>query len=74
VNAIAFEIRCGRKIGAIKQVRHQTGWGLKEAKQYIDKYTEGYHGDDSYSCNLYADRFIEAHMPKDFLDGEDFKI
>ena len=33
---IVSELRNGRKVNAIKLVREQTGWGLKEAKEYTE--------------------------------------
>ncbi len=30
-------VAANRKIEAIKQVREHTGWGLKEAKNYVDR-------------------------------------
>lgn len=30
------ELQAGRRIGAIKEVRAYTGWGLREAKEYVD--------------------------------------
>jgi ribosomal protein L7/L12 len=37
-----IELRVGRRIGAIKEVRAYTGWGLKEAKQYVDALVQRY--------------------------------
>lgn len=34
--AVAELVARGNKIGAIKLVRERTGWGLKEAKDYVD--------------------------------------
>jgi ribosomal protein L7/L12 len=31
-------IESGKKIAAIKAIRQQTGWGLKQAKDYVDAY------------------------------------
>ncbi len=31
-------IRSGQRIGAIKHLRQATSWGLKEAKDYIDRH------------------------------------
>ena len=70
---IADEIRRGRKIGAIKEVRAQSGWGLKEAKYYIDNYIPmGYGHDDEFG--EIADRFIKDHLPKDFIKIDDFRL
>jgi len=76
VYAIAQEIRNRRKIAAIKEIRTQTGWGLKEAKEYCDKYmpnTNGYRDSQEYYDRC-ADRFIMAHAPKDFLKDGDFEL
>ncbi len=39
-DALNFEVRellaQGKKIQAIKLVRNQTGWGLKQAKDFVD--------------------------------------
>lgn len=68
---IADEIRRGKKIAAIKECREQTGWGLKEAKKYMDKYIfYGVTNNDNDS----ADKFIQDHMPKDFLENDEFKL
>lgn len=76
VNAIAAEIRLGRKIAAIKELRSQTGWGLKESKEYIDKYTENVsYNSGSFENDRAADRFIQAHTPKEnFIGDDDFKL
>lgn len=79
VGIIADCIRDGKKIAAIKEVRAQTGWGLKEAKHYVDKYTvHGSHYnadvDDKIRINnMNADTFIRDHAPKPPIDllGED---
>lgn len=74
VMIIADEIRAHRKIGAIKEVRNQTGWGLREAKEYIDRYTGHGYGRNTVEASRCADRFIRDHMPKDFLKGDDFEL
>ena len=86
IHTIADCIRSGMKIAAIKEVRSQTGWGLKEAKEYIDRYTNdtGF-GNVVYNPNradervniLCADNFIRAHTPSpptDLLDEDEFKV
>lgn len=80
IQVIADQIRIGRKIGAIKEVRAQTKWGLKEAKEYIDRFVpNGGNYDlspdeqESY-FNGCANRFLQAHMPNDFLGDDEFKI
>lgn len=83
VKAIADCLRSGLKIAAIKEVRYQAGWGLKEAKEYIDKYTgESGFGNPNYGGlsiinNHCADQFIKAHTPlppTDLLSEDEFKI
>lgn len=32
-------IQFGHKLKAVKYVKEQTNWGLKEAKEYVDNYT-----------------------------------
>jgi ribosomal protein L7/L12 len=34
-------IRARRKIAAVKKVREITGWGLRQAKDYVDHLVEG---------------------------------
>lgn len=74
VMAIANEIRAGRKIAAIKEVRAQTGWGLKEAKQYIDEYTGVGYGHSDEAKNIWADKFIREHSIHDEFGEDDFKL
>ena len=31
------ELKAGRRIGAIKEIRAYTGWGLKESKAFVDQ-------------------------------------
>ena len=38
---IAREIASGRKISAIKLVRHKTGMGLMEAKEFVEDFISG---------------------------------
>ena len=75
VEIIANEIRSKRKIGAIKEVRAQTGWGLREAKDYIDKYVSGMLGNnDPEYYNKMADRFIKDHTIQDFILSEEMFV
>lgn len=73
---IANEIRLQRKIGAIKEIRTQTGWGLKESKEYIDQYMPmGTLRDLDY--NIIADKFISYHsgiLEGNFLSDDEMKI
>lgn len=73
VYVIADAIRDKKKIQAIKEVRAQTGWGLKEAKHFIDKYVPMGVRDD-FGYHAAADRFISDHVPKDFIKDEDFAL
>ncbi len=84
VKTIADCLRSGLKIAAIKEVRAQTGWGLREAKDYIDKYTNErgfgnpqYNNNSSIVNNYCADNFIKEHSllpPTDLLDENEFKL
>lgn len=82
INEIVRQIRSGQKIAAIKEIRYQTKWGLKEAKEYIDKYWIGYdtyNHNDPIECrriyDLIADNFIREHSPKeDFINENDLKV
>lgn len=81
IHGIADEIRNGRKIGAIKKVREQTKWGLKEAKDYIDQYmiTGVYTAEDrnagvEASNADVADKFIRDHALDDFLNREEMNV
>lgn len=78
IHIIADEIRAGRKIAAIKETRSQTGWGLREAKEYIDKFIPpsgyGYGGPPERDYGVCADNFLKTHMPKDFIGDNDFKL
>lgn len=72
---IADCIRVGKKIQAIKEVRAQTGWGLKEAKEFMDNwYPMGLGSSDMAVLNAMADKFLRHHMPKDFLNDEDMSL
>ena len=78
LNIIADCIRANRKIQAIKEVRSQSGWGLKEAKYYMDNYmpmspNEMTHTDEFYARE--SERFITDHQPKiDFLQSDEFEL
>jgi hypothetical protein len=73
VYRIADEMRNGQKIPAIKEIRTQTGWGLKEAKQFCDKYMPMGAG-NNFNYHAAADRFIKDHIPEDFLKDGDFDV
>ena len=63
---IADELRNRRKIGAIKEIREQTHWGLRDAKAYIDKYIPmGIN--ENFDYNMAADKFIKDHTIQDFI-------
>lgn len=68
--AIANEIRNGQKIAAIKELRYQTGWGLKESKEYMDRYMPTYN----YNRYTATEKFMSDHMPSNFLEIEDMKL
>jgi len=70
-NAIAIEIRNDNKIPAIKELRVQTGWSLKEAKEYLDKYMPQPRLFDPQNA---AERFLSDHTLSDFLDAKDMQI
>lgn len=75
VKAIAELIARNKKIGAIKEVRFQTGWGLKDSKRFIDDYLPMSNNFDVSDCVMSSKRFIRDHtLVDDFLDGDDFKI
>lgn len=75
VSVIADLIRVGRKIPAIKEVRGQTGWGLRVAKEYIDKYIPHLSNMDDEELANAGDRFIQDHMPiKDFLENGEMEL
>ena len=76
VNKIAHAIRTSKKIQAIKEIRSQTGWGLKEAKDYIDKYFVGNFYDESLDdLGKIADQFVLDHAPVlDFLDKDEMEL
>lgn len=76
VISISELIRTGQKIAAIKEVRTQTGWGLKEAKEYIDKYLPmGLTEIRGFDYTNAAESFINANMPTvEYLKEEDMEI
>jgi hypothetical protein len=75
VHAIADEIRKGRKIAAIKELRAQTGWGLREAKHYIDEYSGSLaYGSNGLANSRCAERFINDHTPENLLNEDEFKV
>lgn len=76
VNSIATEIQNGRKISAIKEIRKQTGWGLRESKDYIDKYSivYGSDGDNITHNENAAVKFINDHTMEDFLDKNEMQL
>ncbi len=42
LNAIVLSLlRKGKKVTAVKVVRNRTGWGLREAKEFVDKLEVG---------------------------------
>ena len=71
VSKITYEILMGRKISAIKEIRAQTGWGLKESKDYLDKYMpSGIHGD----YDRISDNFQRNHTIQDFILSEEMMV
>lgn len=73
IHSIVHEIRNGKRLLAIKKIRAQTGWGLKEAKQYLD----GFIPVNSYypiSYEKYATKFLLHHVSEEFIKDDDFKV
>lgn len=74
---IGNEIRGQRKIAAIKEIRSQTGWGLKESKDYIDNYMPMGYG-DGFDFNIAADNFLRDHLKRvmegNFLSDDEMEI
>jgi len=71
---IAKYIKEKKKISAIKEVRAQTGWGLRESKLYIEKYIP-LDFIDFVSYSNCAEKFINDHAPKeDFIKNVDFEL
>ena len=75
VSVIAAEIEMKRKIAAIKECRAQTGWGLKEAKEYIDKYYP-MGIDYEFDYEGAADKFVRDHsvIKEAFLKDDEMVI
>lgn len=73
---VAIEISGQRKIAAIKETRSQTGWGLKEAKEYIDRYMPvGYRDPDTLDFHAQADKFMADHtIREETFNAEEFKL
>lgn len=81
VDTICVYIRAGRKIQAIKEMRAQSGWGLKETKEYLDKYlpplphpmdNQQFHRENPSYYDDAAARFHAEHIPQ--FDIGDFSI
>jgi hypothetical protein len=73
VHAISREIRNGRKIPAIKELRAQTGWDLRTAKNYIDEYMPNFRNSEETN-NMLANRFIEEHTHTNLIEDDEFKV
>jgi hypothetical protein len=76
VHIIAEEIRHKRKIGAIKKVREQTGWGLRESKDYLDKFVPT-GVPEGFEYDLAADHFIREHCfvaEGEFVSSDEMEI
>ena len=71
VNIIAELIETDQKIAAIKEVRFQTGWGLKESKEYVDSYMA--YNRDSLQCG-YKFRKDHTLLSSSFLKNDDFEV
>lgn len=75
---IARYITERKKISAIKETRSQTGWGLREAKIYIEKYIPLNTYQDPIEFIDYdeaARKFVSDHAPKeDFIKNDDFEL
>ena len=69
IQVIYDEIVVGRKISAIKEVRAQTGWGLREAKQFVDSYY-----DDPGGRTVGAERFRREYTRQNHLSDDLFKL
>lgn len=74
IATIADCLRHDQKIAAIKEVRFQTGWGLKEAKKYIDKYMPMGVEHSPRACQGYAKRFVTDHTEPDFISNDEFNL
>lgn len=77
---IAEYIKDNRRISAIKELRGQTNWGLREAKEYIDKYydmffTNWERGPGSEQLEKAANKFIQDHTPpEDFIKESEMTL
>ena len=71
---IAECIALNKKIPAIKEVRYQTGWGLKEAKEFVDRYLPMRVNLSEVECKKAAQKFIKDHTFDDFFDEDDFNV
>lgn len=76
IYSIANEIKENRKISAIKKIREQTGWTLRKSKDYIDNYLLGNVADRRVfmECHEAANQFVEDHLPKDFINKDEFEV
>ena len=71
IHKIAEEMRRS-KIYAIKEVRNQTGWGLRESKEYLDKYY--FPANHVGENNNASEQFLKDHLLPDFLDQDEMEI
>ena len=56
-------------------MREQTRMGLKDAKEYIDRYMpHGFYDIKGFDCDKAAGLFVGDHLPKDFLKSDEMKI
>ena len=73
---IAHEIRNKRKIAAIKEMRKQTGWGLKDSKEYIDRFIPT-GTPEGFDYRLAAENFIIKHSwvsEGEFVSSDEMEI
>lgn len=64
-----------KKIAAIKEIRSQTGWGLRESKMYIEKYLPLNTHIEFIDYDEAARKFVSDHAPKeDFIKNDDFEL
>lgn len=76
VHIIADQIANRRKIGAIKKIREQTGWGLKESKEYIDKFIPT-GTPEGFDYMIAAENFIKKHCyvaEGEFVSSDEMEI
>lgn len=79
-HTIAENIKINRRISAIKELRKQTNWNLREAKNYIDKYydmffTNWERGPGSEQLEKAANKFIQDHTPpEDFIKESEMTL